>query len=540
MYDIAVTLLHHLLASSVERFADRTALRQRGRELTYSELYDRSRRLAGGLAACGIGRRDRVAVYLQNRIEVVEVALACSMLGAIFVPANSQLKNRQLQHLLQDCGAYALVTSQAAASNLDDVLRASTTVRTVITCDSLPGDVEPHGAIAYDSLFSAIPLAPEPRAIDADAAAILYTSGSTGRPKGVVVSHRNLVSGARCVAGYIGNVPDDRLLVALPLSFDYGFSQVTTAIVSGACAVITQFSTSTALIQEIGTESITGLAGVPMMWVHLAEQEWPAGVGDTLRYVTNSGGAMPHTTLMKLRAKIRSARIFCMYGLTEAFRSTYLEPEQLAARSGSIGKAIPGQEVLVLRPDGSRCAPGEIGELVHRGSLVTLGYWANAEATQHRYRKLPSMNPGCLEETAVWSGDLVRADEDGYLWFIGRNDQLIKTSGHRVSPTEIEEVALEVQGVIEALAIGMPDRVLGQRIVLALIVRDSTDDIVETVRQHLRRQLPPYMVPAQFCRVAAIPRNPNGKQDRVATLRELQPQIVAEPETPQLRHRSSC
>jgi acyl-CoA ligase (AMP-forming) (exosortase A-associated) len=529
-----VTLLHDLLAASAQRFAERTALRHRGRDVTYAELHERSRKLAGGLSGTGVGPGDRVVVYLQNRIEFVEVAMACSMLGAIFVPANSQLKTRQLQYLIQDCGACALVASQSVYTGPDDAIRATDSVRTLIVCDSL-GRPEPAGAIAYESLFGS-PVNLAANTAENDPAAILYTSGSTGRPKGVVVSHRNLVAGAHCVAGYIGNLADDRLLAALPLSFDYGFSQVTTAFKVGACAVITQFSTPAALIGEIGAEGITGLAGVPMMWVHLAEQDWPKGVGESLRYITNSGGALPLATLMKLRAKLPRARIFCMYGLTEAFRSTYLPPELLANHAGSIGKAIPGEEVLVLRPDGSRCAPGEIGELVHRGTLVTLGYWNNPEATQQRFKPLPEEITGGKHEIAVYSGDLVRIDEGGFLWFIGRNDQLIKTSGHRVSPSEVEEVALEAAGVVEALAVGVTDRVLGQRIVLALVMRAGTGDAeVEALRQHLRRQLPPFMVPSQLCRLVAIPRSPNGKQDRAATLREL---IAHEPQSEPQRQRS--
>jgi acyl-CoA ligase (AMP-forming) (exosortase A-associated) len=497
--------------------------------MTYAELFERSRKLAGGLAGAGVERGDRVVVHLQNRIEFVELAMACSWLGAIFVPANSQLKLRQLQYLIQDCSARALVVSQSVYPGPDDPMQAAEGVRTLIVCDG--GARTPAAnAIAYETLFDAqIPAAAA--TTPTDPAAILYTSGSTGRPKGVVVSHRNLVAGAHCVAGYIGNVADDRLLAALPLSFDYGFSQVTTALSVGACAVITQFSTPAALIGEIGSEGITGLAGVPMMWVHLGEQEWPKGVGESLRYITNSGGALPLATLMKLRAKVTRARIFCMYGLTEAFRSTYLPPELLATKAGSIGKAIPGQEVLVLRADGTRCAAGEIGELVHRGSLVTLGYWNNPEATQRRFKPLPAEITGGQHEIAVYSGDLVRIDEGGFLWFIGRNDELIKTSGHRVSPTEVEEVALEAAGVVEALAVGVTDRLLGQRIVLALVMRAGTGDAdVEALRQHLRRQLPPFMVPAQLCRLAAIPRSPNGKQDRAATLRELLSQIDTQAE----------
>ncbi|MBC8024946.1 MAG: acyl-CoA ligase (AMP-forming), exosortase A system-associated [Steroidobacteraceae bacterium] len=517
------TLLHDLVDAGAANWGAREALRHRHRGITYAELAERSSRIAVGLAARGVRRGDRVVVHLQNRPEVVELALATSRLGAIFVPANPLLRGRQLRHILQDSGARALVCTDTALGTVAE-LGTAHGLATLIVCDEIDSARRTHAAVhRYEELLEERAHDFDVRAIDRDPAALLYTSGSTGKPKAVVVSHRNLLSGASIVAGYLGNKADDRLCAALPLSFDYGFSQVTTAFTVGACAVLANYSTAAALIQEVAAEKITGLAGVPTMWAHLAEGEWPQSVVDSLRYITNSGGVFPIPALRKLQKRLVETRVFCMYGLTEAFRSTYLDPAQLANRPGSMGKAIPNQEVLVLRPDGSRCGPDEPGELVHRGSLVTLGYWNDIALTRHRFRPVPGANAGLCEEYAVWSGDLVRADAEGYLYFIGRADQQIKSSGHRVSPSEIEEVVLEVPHVIEAVAVGLPDDVLGARIAVAVVGgKQSGSDLREDIRQHCRKHLPSYMVPAHVQIVDAIARNANGKPDRAAVAAALE------------------
>jgi acyl-CoA ligase (AMP-forming) (exosortase A-associated) len=511
------TLLHDLVDAGAASWGAREALRHRHRAISYAELAERSARLAVGLAARGVRRGDRVVVHLQNRPEVVELALAASRLGAIFVPANPLLRGRQLRHILQDSGARALVCTDTALGTVAE-LGAAHGLATLIVCDEIDSARRTHAAVhRYEELLEERAHDFNVRAIDRDPAALLYTSGSTGKPKAVVVSHRNFLSGASIVAGYLGNRADDRLCAALPLSFDYGFSQVTTAFTVGACAVLANYSTAAALIQEVAAEKITGLAGVPTMWAHLAEGEWPQSAADSLRYITNSGGVFPIPALRKLQKRLANTRIFCMYGLTEAFRSTYLDPAELESRPGSMGKAIPNQEVVVLRPDGSRCGPDEPGELVHRGSLVTLGYWNDMALTRHRFRPMPGANAGLCEEYAVWSGDLVRADADGFLYFIGRADQQIKTSGHRVSPSEIEEVVLEVPGVIEAVAVGLPDDVLGARIAVAVVGGKQTGpELLPDIRHHCRKHLPSYMVPAHVQIVEAIARNANGKPDRAA------------------------
>lgn len=523
------TLLHQILDRSALAATDRPALKWGSTVLDYGALADSSCRIAGGLHSLGIARHDRVAVFLPNRLESVEIALACSRLGAIFVPINSRLKPRQVQHILRDSAARVLFTAGAAVELAWEAARTSEALRHFIVADNLPQKAEDSTSAArlhvmtMEELRTGAACASSGRCIDKDAAAILYTSGSTGLPKGVVLSHHNLVSGAQCVSEYLRNDADDRILAALPLSFDYGLNQVISTLYVGACAVLTNFSLPTPLLNEIVAERITGLAGVPTMWAHLAAMEWPAEAAQTLRYLTNSGGTFPLPTIAALRRQLPRTGIFCMYGLTEAFRSTYLDPAELDRRAGSMGKAIPNQEILVVRPDGSRCQPGEIGELVHRGSLVALGYWNDPERTSLRFRPPPAfVDRAPRTELAVWSGDLVKQDEDGFLYFIGRNDQLIKTSGHRVSPTEIEQVVAEVPGVIENAVIGLPDDLLGQRIVIAVVAAPTDRSaLVESIRKHCRQQLPAYMVPAEIHIVDAIPRNPNGKPDRAELANQL-------------------
>jgi acyl-CoA synthetase (AMP-forming)/AMP-acid ligase II len=411
-----------------------------------------------------------------------------------------------------------LVTSRGALAGLPDFPEKHLTLD-IFICDDAASSAAPATPV--------LPAPPAPEITGQDPVAILYTSGSTGSPKGVVLSHRNLVSGARCVSEYLGNVPEDRILAALPLSFDYGLSQVTTAFAVGACAITETFSTAAALISVIESQRVTGLAGVPTMWSHLADANWSAEAAATLRYITNSGGAFPQPLIAKLQKRLPNARVFCMYGLTEAFRSTYLDPAELPNRPGSIGKAVPGQEILVLRTDGTRCAPGEAGELVHRGSLVTLGYWNDPELTKRRFRPLPDENGKPTGEIVVFSGDQVRADADGFLFFLGRGDGLIKVSGHRVSPTDIEEVLLEVPGVVEGVAVGVADQVLGQRIVVGIVAGQSDEPtLIETLRQATRLALPAYMVPTQVCVLDAIPRNVNGKHDRAAVLADFEARLA--------------
>jgi acyl-CoA ligase (AMP-forming) (exosortase A-associated) len=331
------------------------------------------------------------------------------------------------------------------------------------------------------------------------------------------------VAGAASVTTYLNNTAADRILVVLPLSFDYGLSQLTTAFQAGACAVLMNYLLPRDVIRTVTREKITGLAAVPPLWMQLAALDWPQSVNEHLRTLTNSGGHLPKSTLDALRARCPKSQIFLMYGLTEAFRSTYLPPEELDRRPDSIGKAIPGAEILVVREDGTPCASGEPGELVHRGVHVTRGYWNDPEKTAERYKPAPGQLSGLvIPELAVWSGDTVRQDEEGFLYFIGRRDDMIKTSGYRVSPSEIEEVIYASGWVNEVIALGVTHAVLGQTVALVIYAPDAEASLAESLRALCKIKLPSFMVPTQIeIRSEPLPRNPNGKIDRKQLTAEL-------------------
>jgi acyl-CoA ligase (AMP-forming) (exosortase A-associated) len=517
------TRIHHLLEERAGTDPDRPALTAGQVTLSYGQTWEAVRRTACGLTDLGLTTGDRVAVFLDKRIETVTAILATSVAGGVFVPVNPVLKPRQVAHIVGDSGARVLVTTSRRWTTLAPSLLSSpagTGLRDVVLVDGAPRDVEDGGSPCLHGFadLGREPAAagPSPRPPDSDLAAILYTSGSTGSPKGVVLSHRNLVVGAESVSSYLHNDRDDVILAALPLSFDAGLSQVTTALAAGAHVVLANYISARDLVQLCEQHGVTALTCVPPLWVQLAEHEWPEGARSRLRYFANTGGRMPAATLKRLRDLFPRALPYLMYGLTEAFRSTYLDPDEVDRRGDSIGKAIPNAEILVLRPDGTECGPGEEGELVHRGPLVAQGYWNDPVRTAERFRPLPGRAPWQPEERAVWSGDTVVADEDGFLSFVGRADEMIKTSGYRVSPTEIEEAAYETGLVRDAVALGVPDDKLGHRVVLVAAPAQGAALASAELTSVLRRELPLFMVPSEVLVMEELPRSPNGKFDRVA------------------------
>ena len=518
-------LLHELILEQAEHRPEATAIVYRQTSLDYADLAGLIQSAARGLLALGLNRAERVAVYLPKRVETVAVLFGAARAGGVFVPINPLLKPEQVVYILRDCNVRVLVTARDRAELLRPLLADCPDLHSLVLVDgpiAPPHPVRPVQIIDWPTLLASDDQHQPARAIDLDMAAILYTSGSTGKPKGVVLSHRNLLTGAYSVAEYLGNRTEDRILAVLPLSFDYGLSQLTTAFVAGARAVLMDYLLPRDVINTVAREGITGLAAVPPMWVQLAPLDWPEAAVTGLRYITNSGGAMPRATLDALRQSLPNTTPFLMYGLTEAFRSTYLPPAELDHHPDSIGKAIPNAEVLVVREDGTPCAPGEPGELVHRGSLVALGYWNDPVKTAERFRPAPGQHPSLpLPEPAVWSGDTVRMDEEGFLYFIGRKDDLIKTSGYRVSPTEIEEVLYGSGQVAEAAALGIRHPALGQAIVA--VVKRLREEISESgLITHCRQHLPNFMVPLQIIiRTRSLPRNPNGKIDRKMLVEEL-------------------
>ena len=514
---IETTLLHELIEASAERAGDRTALTFGAESLAYRSLHERVSGLAAGLVELGLAKSDRVGIYLDKRIETAIAMFGVAAAGGVFVPINPLLKPAQVAYILRDCNVRVLVTSRERLALLETLLAECEDLRHLVVLETETGVASPNGipVHGWQELMMA-GAGRSHRVIDTDMAAILYTSGSTGRPKGVVLSHRNMVAGAKSVASYLENNSGDTLLAALPLSFDAGFSQLSTAFHAGARVVLINYLLPKDVINALTRERVTGLTGVPPLYIQLAQLNWPETITEHLRYFANTGGRMPLETLKALRAKVPRTRPYLMYGLTEAFRSTYLPPEEIDRRPDSIGKAIPNAEVLVLREDGTPCAPGEPGELVHRGALVAMGYWNDAEKTAERYKPLPGREGGLvLPEIAVFSGDTVRTDEDGFLYFVGRRDEMIKTSGYRVSPTEIEEVLYGTPWVGEAAAFGVPHPSLGQGIVVVVTLKDGALVDDSALIAACRERLPPFMVPAKVdIRPGPLPRNPNGKIDR--------------------------
>jgi len=519
-------LLHELIYLTADKTPESEALAYREQGMSYETLAERVGQAARALLELGLARSDRVAVYLEKRPETVAASFGAAAAGGVFVPVNPVLKPTQVAYILKDCNVRILVTSAERLNLLAEPLKECEDLRAIVIVGSSvdPSPLPGVSIVSWEDAIAARAGMRAHRIIDTDMTAILYTSGSTGKPKGVVLSHRNMVAGARSVAQYLENHEGDRILSALPLSFDAGFSQLTTAFHAGASVALINYLVPRDIITAVERGRITGLTAVPPLWIQLAQLDWPEGARSSLRYIANTGGRMPKATLDALRSALPETLVFLMYGLTESFRSTYLPPSELDRRPDSIGKAIPNAEVLVVREDGMPCAPGEQGELVHRGALVSLGYWNDPEKTAERFKPAPGRPGGLvMPEIAVWSGDTVRMDEEGFLYFISRRDEMIKTSGYRVSPTEVEEVIYATGLVGEAAALGVPHPVLGQAIVVVATGRDGMRLDAEKLLAQCRQQLPAFMVPARVTvREGNLPRNPNGKIDRKLMAQEMQ------------------
>lgn len=434
----------------------------------------------------------RVATWLPKTVEACLMPLAAPRAGLVHVPVNPVLKRAQVAHILSDSAASILLSSDARLASLQ------------------PGDLpdecktwqEEDARRARNGPTRLPPSAADPESL----AAILYTSGSTGRPKGVMLSHTNLWLGAVSVAHYLNLKPDDRTLCVLPLGFDYGQNQLFSTWKAGAAVYPFDFLMPKDVWRTIERDGITTLAAVPPLWLQLIEADMPPATG--VRRITNSGGALTPAMIERLRPRFPNADVFPMYGLTEAFRSTYLPPALITINPSSMGRAVPFAEVMAVAPDGTEAAVGEPGELVHAGPLVAKGYWRDPERTAVRFKLAPAWSKS--GGIAVWSGDTVTYDIDGLFYFVGRDDEMIKSSGHRISPLEIEEAALSSGLVAEAVAHAIPDLALGQAI--RLVVRGSGD--TEALGAHLKRELPSYMQAKIIQWREKMPFNANGKLDR--------------------------
>ena len=490
-----------------ERGADEDmALVLRGDAFNHKELRLRVARMAAWLKEQVPMEGARVASWAAKGELTCLLPLAAARAGLVHVPINPLLKHAQVAHILSDSGASLLIGTKA---RLDTLVQGDVPVG----CKLL----EESDALA--DIAACAEALPPSSADPAEIAAILYTSGSTGRPKGVVLSHANMWLGAVSVAHYLGMVRDDVTLAVLPLSFDYGQNQLLSTWYAGGCVVPLDYLFPRDVVKACVAHGVTTLAAVPPLWVQLTELEWSDDATRSMRRLTNSGGALTIDLVRDLRGIFPQARLFPMYGLTEAFRSTFLDPKLVDLHPNSMGKAIPFAEILIINDDGKVAAPGEEGELVHCGPLVSQGYWRDPERTAERFKPAPAAST--YGGTAVWSGDRAKRDADGLLYFVGRRDAMIKSAGNRISPQEVEDAALATGLVAEAVALGIKDARLGQAVHLVARAADSAHDAPEALPKALAKELPNFMQPQVIHWREAMPLNPNGKIDRTALMQEL-------------------
>lgn len=515
-------LIWHLLRDSVERNPDKEALVHGDQRLSYREVGRRVASLAAGLRQHKLRRGDRVGIYLEGSVPQVVSIFGISQSEGVYVPINSMLHAEQVVHIARDCGMKALITTPGKLLTLADVLPQIPSLEFIVVTGG-----DQHTAVTlpvyhFDELCETESRAWREVSIEKDLAAILYTSGSTGKPKGVMLSHANVVAGSRIVSRYLEITRNERILAVLPFSFDAGMNQLMTAFEKGATLVLINFTFAREIVQLLVNERITGLAGVPTLWSLLAQPNSTLAKQSLpdLRYITNTGGAMPQSVLQTLRQVLSTTKIFLMYGLTEAFRSTYLPPEELERRPTSMGKAIPDTEILVLNEEGQLCKPGETGELVHRGPTVSLGYWNRPEDTAKALRPNPLLPPEMGDcERVCYSGDLVKTDEEGFLYFVGRRDTMIKSSGFRISPTEVEEVLFQTGKLRGAAVIGIPDEVLGQTIKAFVVPRDGEPLESDGLLAVCAEKMPRFMVPKTIEVLTELPKTSSGKVDYPALRR---------------------
>lgn len=517
------TLVHELISHNVQRSPEAIALQVKNISLSYAQLNEGITKVAQGYASLAIKNGDRIGIYLAKNQENVESMFACSLVGAIFVPINPVLKAQQVSYIANDCQITLLITNRARLTALASLLDNFSELKTIIVIDANEQELERMvfskslNLLSWRSFISAkqtqvnlqCSLSPD------DLAAILYTSGSTGQPKGIMLSHTNMVLGAKSVSQYLELKAKDNILAVLPLSFDYGLNQLTSCFLVGGKCVLLDYLLASDVIKAIATYKITGLAAVPPLWVQLTKITWPINAVQSIRYFTNSGGVLPLKILAALQENMPQAKPYLMYGLTEAFRSTFLPPSEIQSKPNSMGKAIPNAEILVLRENGSTCDDDEVGELVHIGPLVALGYWKNETATAERFKKTPNQALNVKNnDRAVFSGDYVKRDSNGFLYFVSRKDAMIKTSGYRVSPTELEAILLQLPEITEAAIIASPSAELGQTII-AVIVSTNNDQpsVTKSIMKHCQLNLPNYMLPKEVVFLSELPRNANGKVD---------------------------
>jgi amino acid adenylation domain-containing protein len=499
--------------------AAKTALITDRRRLRYDELDELSSRLAAALAGAGVKRNDRVLVFMDNCWEAAVSIFAVLKAGATFSPINASTKADKLAYIIADCEAAAILTQAKLLPIVTEAQTQSGKADLFVACTAASDGHTPAAAASFEACLSAEPTPVPHGGIDIDLAMLIYTSGSTGRPKGVMMTHRNIDAASESITTYLRNEPDDIILNVLPLAFDYGLYQLLMTIRLGATLVLERsFAFPQAVFERIRQEGVTGFPLVPTMAAMILQMRTlEPGFLPSLRYISNTAAALPPAHIARLRELFPSARLYSMYGLTECKRCTYLPPEELDRRPGSVGIAIPNTEAFVVDDAGNRVPPGVAGELVIRGPHVMQGYWRNDAATERMLR--PGPNPW---EKVLHTGDLFQTDEDGFLYFVGRKDDIIKTRGEKVAPKEVETVLHGHPGIAEAVVIGVPDPVLGHAIG-ALVVRSDPSLSDKDIIRHCTRHLEDFMVPKIIEFRTELPKTDTGKVSRRLAAETMEP-----------------
>jgi len=509
--------LPSLLASSVKTYPDKELIAFKKKSLTYSQFGAVSKALGGFFQNQGINKGSRIGIWLEKSIEECASIFGISESGGVFVILNSALIPEQVQYIAQDCQISALITTKDKYEMMRDKLKDIASLKIILLVDS-DREYADSSHLIYkweDAVqFSPKPMSAHFRILPSDLCSIIYTSGSTGRPKGVMLTHLNVTMSAYCSIAHLKNSSKDKVLCLLPMSFDFGLNQLTSMIGAGGTLILKKYIFPLDVIKTIKEQKITGVAGVPTIWIPiLNSKEIESSNFDSIRYVANSGGRLPANYLLKLQDVFNSSEVYSMYGFTESFRATFLDPAQVRKRPESVGKAVPFSEIFVINEAGSLCQPGEEGELFQTGPLVSKGYWNKPDATATKIRQNPLVE--MYQDAACFSGDYVKKDDDGYIYYVGRKDQQIKSSGFRMSPTEIEEKIYRCPYVQEVVAFGIEDDVLGQKVKAILTLKsDYSEKDVEKIRSFCQENMPNYMVPAIFEVIEKMPLTANGKINR--------------------------
>jgi long-chain acyl-CoA synthetase len=510
-------LVSEFLEDSADRFPEKVALVDGHRRLTYLELEEQSNRLAQALLGLGLGKQDRAAVFLEPSAEAVISIFGVLKAGGVFLVIHPQVKPQKLAFILDDCQARVLLTDGSRAEQLADIRKKCPTLAAVVVAagrtepsSARPRSEEANGWADYDVLLRAHPPSrPARRCIDIDLASLIYTSGTTGRPKGVMLTHLNMVSAASSIIEYLENTPGDIILNVLPLSFDYGLYQVLMAFKFGGTVVQERsFLYPYKIIDLLLSEKITGFPIVPTIAAILLRlRDLKDHDFSHLRYVTNTAQALPPRMITQLQKVFPKTRIYSMYGLTECKRVSYLPPEELSRRPASVGKAMPNTEVYLVDEAGLRIAePDRRGELVVRGANVMKGYWNLPEETERVLKAGPISG-----EKVLYTGDFFRLDGEGFLYFMGRKDDIVKVAGERVSPKEVENELHEIEGVSEAAVIGVPDEILGQALKAFVVLKPGFALSGQDIIRRLAGRLEGFKVPKFVVFKDELPRSQHGK-----------------------------